>query len=185
MITQAEVINLITKKLPNSQVFVENIKGNDHLQVTVIASEFHGLSLIKQHQLVYSALKEELASEAIHALALRTETPNWIMDNLTKDKIQKMIDANPIMVFMKGTKLMPQCGFSNNVVQILNSLGVEFSTFDVLSDFEVREGIKEYSDWPTIPQVYLKGEFLGGSDILIEMYNTGTLKEKIEIELAS
>ncbi len=107
------------------------------------------------------------------------------MDNLTKDKIKTMIDSNQIMVFMKGTKLMPQCGFSNNVVQILNSLGVEFCTFDVLSDFEVREGIKEFSDWPTIPQVYLKGEFLGGSDILIEMYNSGSLKEKIEIELAS
>ena len=107
------------------------------------------------------------------------------MDNSTKDKIQTLIDTNPVMVFMKGNKLMPQCGFSNNVVQILNSLGVGFSTFDVLSDFEVREGIKEYSDWPTIPQVYLKGEFLGGSDILIEMYNLGTLKEKIEIALAS
>ena len=107
------------------------------------------------------------------------------MDSSTKEKIQKLIDANSIMVFMKGTKLMPQCGFSNNVVQILNSLGVVFSTFDVLSDFEIREGIKEYSGWPTIPQVYLKGEFLGGSDILIEMYNTGSLKEKIEIELAS
>jgi len=101
------------------------------------------------------------------------------------NKIQKLIDSNPVMVFMKGTKLMPQCGFSNNVVQILNSLGVEFGTFDVLSDFAIREGIKEYSDWPTIPQVYLKGEFLGGSDILIEMYNSGSLKEKIEIELAS
>ena len=107
------------------------------------------------------------------------------MDHLIKEKIQKLIDSNPIMVFMKGTKLMPQCGFSNNVVQILNSLGVEFNTFDVLSDFEIREGIKEYSEWPTIPQVYLKGEFLGGSDILIEMYNAGSLKEKIEIELAS
>ena len=107
------------------------------------------------------------------------------MENHTKLKIKNLIDSNSIMVFMKGTKLMPQCGFSNNVVQILNSLGVEFTTFDVLSDFDVREGIKEYSDWPTIPQVYLKGEFLGGSDILIEMYNSGTLKEKIEIELAS
>ena len=107
------------------------------------------------------------------------------MDHLIKEKIQQMIESNSIMVFMKGTKLMPQCGFSNNVVQILNSLGVEFSTFDVLSDFEIREGIKEYSDWPTIPQVYLKGEFLGGSDILIEMNNSGSLKEKIEIELAS
>ena len=107
------------------------------------------------------------------------------MDNVTKEQIQKMIDSNPVMVFMKGTKLMPQCGFSNNVVLILNSLGVVFGSFDVLSDFGIREGIKEYSDWPTIPQVFLKGEFLGGSDILIEMYNSGSLKEKIEIELAS
>ena len=76
MISKQEVINLITKKLPNSKVLVENFKGNDHLQVTVISNEFNGLSLVKQHQLVYSALKEELASEAIHALALKTETPN-------------------------------------------------------------------------------------------------------------
>ena len=76
MITKEEVINLITKKLPNSNVLVENLKGNDHLLVTVISSEFRGLSLVKQHKLVYSALKEELASEAIHALALKTETPN-------------------------------------------------------------------------------------------------------------
>ena len=76
MISKADVINLITEKIPNSQVFVENIKGDDHLQVTVIASEFNGLSLVKQHQLVYSALKEELASEAIHALALKTVTTN-------------------------------------------------------------------------------------------------------------
>ena len=76
MITKSEVINLINKKLPKSEVFVENIKGNDHLQVTVISSQFNGLSLVKQHQLVYSALKEELASETIHALALKTETPN-------------------------------------------------------------------------------------------------------------
>ena len=76
MITKKQVINLITKKLPNSQVLVENIKGNDHLQVTVIAFQFDGLSLVKQHQLVYSALKDELASEAIHALALKTVTPN-------------------------------------------------------------------------------------------------------------
>ena len=76
MTTKSEVINLISQKLPNSKVIVENLKGNDHLQVTVIASEFNGLSLVKQHQLVYSALKEELASESIHALALKTETPN-------------------------------------------------------------------------------------------------------------
>ena len=76
MVTKIKVINLIKQKISDSQVFVENLKGDDHLQVTVISSEFNGLSLVKQHQLVYSALKEELASEAIHALALKTETPN-------------------------------------------------------------------------------------------------------------
>ena len=76
MATKSEVINLIKQKIVDSEVYVENLKGNDHLQVTVISSEFNGLSLVKQHQLVYSALKEELASEAIHALALKTKTPN-------------------------------------------------------------------------------------------------------------
>ena len=76
MTTKSEVINLIKQKIVNSEVYVENLKGDDHLQVTVISSEFNGLSLVKQHQLVYSALKKELASEAIHALALKTETPN-------------------------------------------------------------------------------------------------------------
>ncbi|MBC8168867.1 MAG: Grx4 family monothiol glutaredoxin [Synechococcus sp.] len=107
------------------------------------------------------------------------------MDSQTKERIQTLIQSSPIFVFMKGTKLMPQCGFSNNVVQILNALGMSFETFDVLSDMEIRQGIKDYSEWPTIPQVYLKGEFMGGSDILIEMYNNGELKEKLEVELAS
>ena len=107
------------------------------------------------------------------------------MDSQTKERIQTLIQSSPIFVFMKGTKLMPQCGFSNNVVQILNALGMSFETFDVLPDMEIRQGIKDYSEWPTIPQVYVKGEFMGGSDILIEMYNSGELKEKLEIELAS
>ena len=107
------------------------------------------------------------------------------MDFDLKKRIEDLINSNSIIVFMKGSKMMPQCGFSNNVVQILNSLGIHFETFDVLSDMDIREGIKEYSNWPTIPQVYLKGEFLGGSDILIEMYNSGELREKIEIALAS
>lgn len=107
------------------------------------------------------------------------------MDSQTKARIEALVQSSPIFVFMKGTKLMPQCGFSNNVVQILNALGMGFETFDVLSDMEIRQGIKEFSDWPTIPQVYVKGEFIGGSDILIEMYNSGELKEKLEIALAS
>ena len=107
------------------------------------------------------------------------------MDSTTRSKIELLINSKPIFVFMKGNKLMPQCGFSNNVVQILNSLGMSFDTFDVLSDMEIREGIKEYSNWPTIPQVFVKGEFIGGSDILISMYNSGELREKLEIAQAS
>ena len=80
---------------------------------------------------------------------------------------------------------MPQCGFSNNVVQIINSLGVPYETFDVLQDYEIRQGIKEYSDWPTIPQVYINGEFVGGSDILIELYQKGELQQLVEVALAS
>jgi monothiol glutaredoxin len=103
----------------------------------------------------------------------------------TKAKIDNLLQQNKIMVFMKGNKLMPQCGFSNNVVQILNTLGVPFETLDVLADSEIRQGIKEYSNWPTIPQVYVNGEFLGGSDILIEMYNKNELQQVVEVALAS
>ena len=107
------------------------------------------------------------------------------MEATTKQRIDDLVATSPVFVFMKGNKLMPQCGFSNNVVQILHSLGVAFETFDVLSDGEIRQGIKEYSEWPTITQVYVNGELIGGSDILIEMYNSGELREKIEVALAS
>jgi monothiol glutaredoxin len=106
------------------------------------------------------------------------------MDANTQQRIQELVGSSPIFVFMKGTKLMPQCGFSNNVVQILNALAVPFETFDVLSDMEIRQGIKDFSEWPTIPQVYVNGEFIGGSDILIEMYNSGELAEKLTVALA-
>ena len=102
-----------------------------------------------------------------------------------QEKIDSLVKNNKIMVFMKGGKLMPQCGFSNNAVQILNSLGVPYETFDVLSDFDVRQGIKEYSDWPTIPQLYINGEFVGGSDIMIELYQSGKLQEIVEVAMAS
>lgn len=102
-----------------------------------------------------------------------------------KERIDNLVNQNKIMVFMKGTKLMPQCGFSNNVVQILNTLGVPFETVDILEDNEIRQGIKEYSNWPTIPQVYIDGKFVGGSDILIEMYQKGELQQMVEVALAS
>jgi len=102
-----------------------------------------------------------------------------------KTKLDNLVADNKVLIFMKGSKLMPQCGFSNNVVQIFNTLGVTYETVDVLADPEVRQGIKEYSNWPTIPQVYINGEFLGGSDIAIEMYQSGELAEMVEVALAS
>lgn len=102
-----------------------------------------------------------------------------------KDRIDNLLQENKIVVFMKGNKLMPQCGFSNNVVQILNTLGVPYQTVDVLADPDIRQGIKEYSNWPTIPQVYINGQFVGGSDIMIELYQKGELQEKVEVALAS
>ncbi|MBD1872689.1 Grx4 family monothiol glutaredoxin [Nodosilinea sp. FACHB-131] len=107
------------------------------------------------------------------------------MDSATKERLDQLVQNNTIVVFMKGNKLMPQCGFSNNVVQILNVLGAPFETVDVLADPDIRQGIKEYSNWPTIPQVYINGEFVGGSDILIELYQNGKLQEMVEIALAS
>ena len=107
------------------------------------------------------------------------------MDAQLKQRIETLIASSPVFVFMKGTKLMPQCGFSNNVVQILHAVGVVFETFDVLSDTEIRQGIKEFSEWPTIPQVYVNGEFIGGSDILIQLYNNGELREKLTVALGS
>lgn len=102
-----------------------------------------------------------------------------------QERIENLVNQSKILVFMKGTKLMPQCGFSNNVVQILNTLGVPFETVDILADPEIRQGIKEYSNWPTIPQVYVNGQFVGGSDILIEMYQKGELQQMVEVALAS
>ena len=107
------------------------------------------------------------------------------MTTAVHDHIDKLVKHHKILVFMKGNKLMPQCGFSNNVVQILNSLGVPYETVDVLADSDIRQGIKEYSNWPTIPQVYINGEFVGGSDILIELYQKGELQQMVTVALAS
>ena len=94
-----------------------------------------------------------------------------------KSRIDELVKSNDIVLFMKGTALFPQCGFSSRAVAILDRLGAKYETFDVLQDPEVRSGIKDYSDWPTVPQLYVKGEFVGGSDIMMEMFESGELQE--------
>ena len=98
----------------------------------------------------------------------------------TNARIDAIVHANDVTLFMKGTALFPQCGFSSRAVAILDHLGVAFETVDVLQDAEIRQGIKEYSDWPTIPQLYVKGEFIGGSDIMMEMFEAGELQQLMD-----
>jgi monothiol glutaredoxin len=97
-----------------------------------------------------------------------------------KQRLDEIVNGHDVVLFMKGTALFPQCGFSSRAVSILDHLGVAFETVDVLQDPEIRNGIKDYSDWPTIPQLYVKGEFVGGSDIMMEMYEAGELQQLIE-----
>ena len=97
------------------------------------------------------------------------------MSNPAFDRIQADITENPVVLYMKGTPVFPQCGFSARVVQILSHMGVPFKGVNVLEDMEIREGIKEFSNWPTIPQLYVKGEFVGGCDIVTEMFQSGEL----------
>ena len=98
------------------------------------------------------------------------------MSNPIHERIQSEITANPVMLYMKGNAMFPQCGFSARVVQILTHLGVPFQTANVLEDPELREGVKQFSSWPTVPQLYVKGEFVGGCDIITEMYQSGELE---------
>ena len=98
-------------------------------------------------------------------------------DNSVHDRIQGKIDDNAVVLFMKGTPMFPQCGFSAAVVQALSVMGVKCKGIDVLEDMELRDGIKEFSSWPTIPQLYVKGEFVGGCDIIREMHETGELQQ--------
>ena len=100
-------------------------------------------------------------------------------------RIDGIVKGNDVVLFMKGSALFPQCGFSSRAVAILDHLGVKFETVDVLQDQEIRQGIKDYSDWPTIPQLYVKGEFVGGSDIMMEMFESGELQQLVaDIEKA-
>ncbi len=104
------------------------------------------------------------------------------MTDTAHARIETLVKSNDVVLFMKGSPLFPQCGFSSKAIAILDHLGVTYESVDVLQDMEIRQGIKEYSDWPTIPQLYIKGEFLGGSDIMMEMYEAGELQELVTAE---
>lgn len=102
------------------------------------------------------------------------------MSETIHDRIGQLVNSTPVVLFMKGTPMFPQCGFSSTAVAILERLGVEFEGVDVLADPAIRQGVKEFSDWPTVPQLYIGGEFVGGSDIMMEMYQAGELSAMLD-----
>lgn len=128
--------------------------------------------------------RQEAKKSLHHIMDVRCKAGEGLPPEL-KESIDDFVQENTVVVFMKGTKDMPMCGFSNTVVQILNQLNVPYVTVNVLDNDVLRNGMKEYSMWPTFPQVYVSGEFYGGCDIMIESYTSGELQETLEIALLS
>ena len=175
----SEIEALIKTAFPDAKITIEDLAGdNDHFAATVVSEAFRGVSRVRQHQMVYAALQGRMGGTlARSGLANRSSRIRiYFMNNPVFAEIQSQIDANPVLLFMKGTPMFPQCGFSARVIQILKHAGVPFKTVNVLEDQEIREGIKAFSNWPTIPQLYVKGEFIGGCDIITEMYQSGELQ---------
>ena len=121
----------------------------------------------------------------VYRLGLSSTNNNNQIDPQAYEKIDNVIKDNKVVLFMKGNKLFPQCGFSNTACRILDAINTPYETVNVLEDDRVRNGIKIYSSWPTIPQLYVNGEFVGGSDIMIELYQNGQLQEMLEIANAN
>ena len=191
MLTLQQIKEKIEVGLPGAQVeILDPRKDGIHLKAIVTYDGFQGKSLIEQHQMVYDTLKEELKEE-LHALALETRSTSEQVSEkgereLKKDKnpifnrIRELINSSKVFLFMKGNPEFPQCGFSMQVIQVLNQLNSEYKSFDVLSEDSIRQGIKDYSNWPTIPQLYIDGKFIGGCDITVELYQKGELQRLVE-----
>ncbi len=181
---------LLKENFPSSHVEIEDTMGDgNHLEITIKSDMFLNKSDIQRHQMVY-ALLGNLVGNEIHAVAMNLDT---ISEDTTSNAVHKTIDIDKlekdsilntiheaiskydVILFMKGNKENPMCGFSATVNNILKNLQVNFVDVNVLSSNEIREGIKLYSNWPTIPQLYIKGSFIGGCDIVTLMYENGSL----------
>jgi monothiol glutaredoxin len=172
----ATIERLIREALPDAQVTIEDLRGDgDHYAAHVVSPAFKGKSRVQQHQMVY-----QVADQRARALSEFAKGSEMTTNNTVLERIKQDISDNPVLLYMKGTPVFPQCGFSAAVVQILTHIGVKFKGVDVLSDPEIRQGIKEFSSWPTIPQLYVKGEFVGGSDIVREMFESGELTQLLQ-----
>lgn len=156
------------------------------MSLALPASAYRGVSLRKLHG-SSNTVNTNLCN-ALHPSSERKTTKLYAgepLDDRTKEKIETVISDNKVVLFMKGNKIFPQCGFSNTACRILDALETPYTTVNVLDDDNIRNGIKIFSSWPTIPQLYVQGDFVGGSDIMIEMYENGELAEMIELANAN
>jgi monothiol glutaredoxin len=192
-----ELKKMLDSAFPNSDIeVIDTVGDGQHLEATLYSDAFAGKPQLQRHKMVYDSLGGLVGNE-IHALALNTytkqekSTANTVAavavessidlnDDVLK-QIDSLIKENKIVLFMKGNKDMPLCGFSSVVNHILlDLLKVDFVDVDVMADFKIREKIKEYSDWPTIPQLYIDGQFIGGCDIVRGMYQNGELQDLLK-----
>lgn len=187
--------NLIQEQFDGAKVeIIDTVGDGNHLQAHVIYDGFSGKSNTERHKMIYDTLGSVVGNE-IHALSLITETKkehneqqhnstfsqydNYNLNDETLVKLADFINSKDVLLFMKGNKEQPMCGFSAQVSNILQHIGVNYEAINVLEDAIVREKIKEYSNWPTIPQLYIKGHFIGGCDIITTMYQSGELQKLI------
>jgi monothiol glutaredoxin len=199
--------DLLKATFKNAEIKVEDTVGDlNHFEATVVSDDFVNKTPVQRHKMVYDALGDIVGRE-VHALSVVAKTKDEVgnstlsksdnfkpsidadhnyanntvdfsnTDNEIYKKIDEAVKKYDVLLFMKGNKEMPMCGFSSLVVEVLNRLAINFTDIDVLSSEEIREGIKEYSNWPTIPQLYIKGKFIGGADITKGLYLSGELQQ--------
>ena len=168
---------LLTQAFPDGTVDVlDRTGGGDHFHVSVTSTAFDGLSLVEQHRLVNRALADPLADGTIHELRITTKGTRMTL----RDQIKQVIDDEPVAIFMKGTPERPACGNSMRALQALWNAGAPITAVDILPDPQIRQQLSELSDWPTIPQVFVKGELLGGADITEELHASGELERRLD-----
>lgn len=169
-----QIIAKVLAAMPDATVSVRT-DDEVHFELDVTYEGFKCLTRVKQHRLVYDALGD-MFDTGLHALAIHTQIPNEGEQMDISQQIEKLIDSQAVVLFMKGDKDQPMCGFSARVVGVLKHMDVDFLTINVLLDDAIREGIKAYTQWPTIPQLYINGEFVGGCDIVCQMHESGELQ---------
>jgi monothiol glutaredoxin len=166
----------------NEVSVVDRTGTGDHLQVVVASPRFEGLSLVEQHRLVYDALAEPLADGTIHELRIKTKGSQM---SEMREKIQQVIADEPVVLFMKGTPQRAMCGNSTRALEALRRAGAPVTTVDILPDAQIRPALSALSGWPTIPQIFIRGELIGGADITEELAESGELEEKLESALGA